>query len=60
MSIIVVIAFSFSVTWVLAKALAATIGLRVDEEAEWTGLDRTEHAAAGYSLSSIDQANALS
>ncbi|MFT4744544.1 MAG: Amt family ammonium transporter [Nitriliruptoraceae bacterium] len=54
------IAFSFSVTWVLAKALAATIGLRVDEEAEWTGLDRTEHAAAGYSLSSIDQANALS
>jgi Amt family ammonium transporter len=60
LSIIVVIAFSFSVTWVLAKALDATIGLRIDEEAEWTGIDRTEHAEAGYSLSSVDQANALS
>lgn len=49
-SLVVVLAFSFVVTTLLAKVLDALIGLRVDEHAETTGLDRTEHAEAGYSL----------
>ncbi|HAS12513.1 MAG TPA: hypothetical protein DCS55_18700, partial [Acidimicrobiaceae bacterium] len=40
--------FSFVVTTVLAKVLAATIGLRVDETSETTGLDRTEHVERAY------------
>ena len=47
-SIGVVLVFSFVVTTILAKALAATIGLRVDETAETTGLDRTEHVESAY------------
>ncbi len=57
LSIVVVMAFSFGVTFVLAKLLDATIGLRIDDESEWTGIDRTEHAEQGYGLSSVDQAN---
>jgi ammonium transporter, Amt family len=33
--------------------LKYTIGLRVDQEAERTGIDETEHAEAGYELSTI-------
>ncbi len=43
-----VIVFSFVVTFVIAKALQATIGLRVDEETEMIGLDRSIHAEAAY------------
>ncbi|MEE1565854.1 MAG: ammonium transporter, partial [Acidimicrobiales bacterium] len=38
-----VIVFSFAVTWVLAKALDASMGLRVDQETEQVGLDQTDH-----------------
>ncbi|HEY3318294.1 MAG TPA: ammonium transporter [Coriobacteriia bacterium] len=44
------IAFSFTVTFVLLKAIDALVGLRVDEEAEFVGLDLTEHAETGYIL----------
>jgi Amt family ammonium transporter len=43
-----VIVFSFAVTWVLAKALDASMGLRVDQEAEQVGLDQTAHAESAY------------
>ncbi len=46
---IVALVFSFVVTFALAKVLDAVIGLRVDEEAEQVGLDRSEHAEAAYS-----------
>jgi Amt family ammonium transporter len=36
------------VTWVLLKILDATLGLRVGEEAESTGLDLAEHGERGY------------
>ena len=44
-----VIMFSFTVTWVIAKGLAATIGLRVTEEEEYNGLDRSLHGETVYS-----------
>ena len=44
-----VIVFSFAVTWVIAKGLAATIGLRVTEEEEYNGLDRSLHGETVYS-----------
>ena len=44
-----VIVFSFVMTLIIAKAIDATIGLRVDEEAESLGLDVAEHAETAYS-----------
>ena len=41
-------AFSFIVTWVAAKILDATIGLRVSQEDELVGLDQSQHAEAAY------------
>jgi len=41
-------AFSFIVTWVVAKFLDATIGLRVNSEDELVGLDQSQHAESAY------------
>jgi Amt family ammonium transporter len=43
-----VLAFAFVVTYVIARAIDATMGLRVDEEAEQIGLDQSEHAESAY------------
>ncbi|HEX2577224.1 MAG TPA: ammonium transporter [Aquihabitans sp.] len=42
------IVYSFVVTTIIALALKATIGLRVDEEVEVGGLDLAEHAETAY------------
>ena len=42
------IVYSFIVTGLIALALKATIGLRVDEETEVNGLDLAEHAETAY------------
>lgn len=47
-AIVSVLAFSFVATYVIAKVLDATIGLRVSEEDEQSGLDRTQHAETAY------------
>jgi ammonium transporter, Amt family len=44
----VTLGYSFVVTFGLAKLIQATIGLRVTEEEEITGLDLTQHSEAGY------------
>lgn len=44
--------YSFVVTVVIMYALKATIGVRVDEEVETTGLDLAEHAETAYSMGS--------
>ncbi len=41
-------AFSFVVTYVLAKVLDRTMGLRVSTEHELVGLDQSQHAEAAY------------
>jgi len=43
-------AYAFGATYLIALALDATLGLRVDEEAEMAGLDQTQHGEAGYNL----------
>ena len=48
-----VMIFSFVGALIIALVLRYTIGLRVDREAERAGIDETEHAEAGYELSSI-------
>ena len=45
---VVVAAFSFVVTYAIAKAIHATMGLRVDEDAEYLGLDQSQHAESAY------------
>lgn len=53
LSIVVVLAFSFVVTFVIAKVLDALVGLRVAEVAEANGLDRSEHAETGYGFAEL-------
>src|SRR4029079_13814530 len=45
---LVTLAFSFAVTIVIAKVIARTMGLRVDETAEDLGLDLSQHAETAY------------
>ena len=47
----IAIVFAFVVTYVIAIILHKTIGLRVKEEDELTGLDLALHGEAGYHLS---------
>ena len=44
----VTIAIAFGITWVLAKTLKATLGLRVKEEEEIVGLDISQHGERAY------------
>ena len=46
----VTLAFSFIVTMLIAKLVDVTIGLRVTEEEEISGLDLSQHAEVGYAL----------
>ena len=48
LSIAVVTAFSFVATYVIAKVMDKTIGLRVTESTEMTGLDVSDHGEAAY------------
>jgi Amt family ammonium transporter len=46
-----VLVFSFVVAYVLGKVIDLTMGFRIDEEAEITGIDRIVHAETAYELS---------
>ncbi|MGI8758700.1 MAG: ammonium transporter [Acidimicrobiales bacterium] len=52
-----VLAFSFVVSYVLAKVIDATMGIRVSEDQEIEGLDRSQHAETAYSLSDLGSAS---
>jgi len=45
---VAVMAYSFVVTYIIAKVIDATMGLRVEETAERTGLDQSQHAESAY------------
>jgi Amt family ammonium transporter len=47
-SILAVAAFAFSITWILGKILAVTIGLRVGATEEMVGLDLSQHGERAY------------
>jgi Amt family ammonium transporter len=42
--------YSFIMTAIILKVLDKTIGLRVDEESEVSGLDLSQHGESGYSF----------
>jgi Amt family ammonium transporter len=45
--------YSFVVSFVIAKVIDATLGLRVPPEQEAEGLDASQHAEAGYNLGEL-------
>lgn len=49
LGVLVVTVYAFVVSWILLKAIQATMGLRVTEESEVQGLDYTEHSETAYS-----------
>ena len=49
-SVVTAWAFSFVVTIIILKVLDATMGLRITEEEENTGLDLSEHGERAYSI----------
>ena len=51
--VVIVIAWVGITSFILFGALKATMGLRVSEEEEVTGLDVAEHGSAGYGLESV-------
>jgi ammonium transporter, Amt family len=50
-AVLATLGFSFAGSFLLLKLVQATIGLRVTEEEEATGLDLSQHAEAGYAFS---------
>ncbi|MBI5409124.1 MAG: ammonium transporter [Nitrospirae bacterium] len=42
--------YSFIITLIILKVLDATIGLRVDDQSEFVGLDNAQHGESGYAL----------
>jgi ammonium transporter, Amt family len=50
LAVAAVFAFSFAASWLLAKLVDATIGLRAGDEAEQTGLDLAQHEESAYIL----------
>ncbi|MBB5935988.1 ammonium transporter [Streptomyces zagrosensis] len=48
-----VLAFSFVVSWLLAKLVDATIGFRADEDDEVSGVDQAFHAETAYDFSAV-------
>ena len=52
LAIVAVLAWSFALTFAIAKLIDAVMGLRVDDDAELSGLDQSEHAETAYNLAS--------
>jgi len=47
-AVVAVMVFAFAVTWVIAKLIDMTIGFRIDEEIEVSGIDQAEHLETAY------------
>jgi Amt family ammonium transporter len=48
-----VMAYSFVVSWLLAKLVDKTIGFRASQDDEISGLDMAEHAESAYDFSAV-------
>ncbi|WP_431782964.1 ammonium transporter [Streptomyces chumphonensis] len=53
-----VMAFTFVVTWLLAKLVDVTMGLRADEDDEVAGVDQAFHAETAYDFSQVGTSSA--
>jgi Amt family ammonium transporter len=49
-SVVATAAYSFTMTFVILKVVDATVGLRVADQDEITGLDLSQHGEVGYNL----------
>ncbi|MBT8328813.1 MAG: ammonium transporter [Desulfofustis sp.] len=45
---VVVAVYAFGVSWLIFKAIDATVGLRLSDESEVAGMDSTEHSETAY------------
>ncbi len=54
-----VLLFSFVLTYVIGRAIEATIGFRLSEEAEVEGIDGAEHAESAYDFATAGGGRAL-
>ncbi|GLW04957.1 ammonium transporter [Microtetraspora sp. NBRC 13810] len=45
--------YSFVVSWIIAKIIDVTMGFRVTQDDEVTGIDITSHAETGYDLGTV-------
>jgi Amt family ammonium transporter len=50
LAVVVVLAYSFTVTWIIAKVMSMVTGIRVDPEVEQVGLDVAMHGETAYVL----------
>jgi Amt family ammonium transporter len=53
LAVVVTVAWAFVVTWLLAKLVERTVGLRVAASDEAEGLDQTVHAESAYDLGGV-------
>ena len=51
--------YSFTVAWILGKIIDKTMGFRVSEEDEVTGIDLTQHAETAYDFGTIHLGHTL-
>lgn len=49
-AVIAVVGYSFALTWIIAKVLQKTVGIRVDRDIEADGLDVAVHGETAYVL----------
>ncbi|KOS54441.1 ammonium transporter [Rhodococcus rhodochrous] len=52
-AVLAVLTYSFAVTWIIAKGLDLAMGLRVDPETEYEGLDVVVHGETAYVLDAV-------
>jgi Amt family ammonium transporter len=53
LAVVVTVAWAFAGTWLLAKLVQRTVGLRADPSDEAEGLDTTVHAESAYDLGGV-------
>ncbi|MEY9847111.1 ammonium transporter [Streptacidiphilus sp. MAP5-3] len=56
MGVGVVAVYSFTLAWLIGKAIDKTIGFRVSEDVELAGIDQAEHAESAYDFSAVGAA----
>ncbi len=49
--------YSFAVAWILGKIIDKTMGFRISEEDEVTGIDLAEHAETAYDFGGVPTAH---
>ena len=52
-AVLATLVWSGVISFILAKVIAATIGLRCDDDEEMAGLDLSQHAETAYSFGEL-------